>query len=105
MTVILRLLLGTEHRRRVNLTRMSIAAAVYLLCLLLQWQAVWSGFTSSSTAAWFTLFVVLGVCGFYAAVRSGVSLRFAEPALTMPQMIFATVSISLAYLINPHVRG
>jgi diguanylate cyclase (GGDEF)-like protein len=90
---------------RVNLTRMSIAAAVYLFCFLLQWQAVWSGFTSSSIAAWFTLFLVLGVCGFYATVRSGLSLRFAEPALTMPQMIFATVSISMAYLINPQVRG
>jgi diguanylate cyclase (GGDEF)-like protein len=101
----LRLLLGTEQRQRVNLTRMSIAAAVYLFCVLLQWQAVWSGFTSSSTAAWFTLFLVLGVCGSYATVRSGVSLRFAEPTLTMPQMIFATISISLAYLINPHVRG
>jgi diguanylate cyclase (GGDEF)-like protein len=105
LTAIVTLLLGTERRQRVNLTRMSIAAAVYLFCLLLQWQAVWSGFTSSSTAAWFTLFLVLGVCGFYAAVRSGVSLRFAEPALTMPQMIFATISIALAYLINPHVRG
>jgi len=98
-------LLGTERRQRVRLVGTLTAAAVYLSCLLLQWQAVWFGRIAPSTAAWFSLFLVLGVCGFYATIRSGLNLRFVEPALTMPQMIFAMLSIALAYLINPHVRG
>ena len=104
-TAIARLLLGTDRRQRISLERMLIAAAVYLFCILLQWQGVWIGLTASSTAAWFSVFLVVGMGGFYAVVRSGLSRRFAEPELTMPQMVFAMQTIALAYVIDSHVRG
>ena len=100
-----RLLLGTERRQRLRMIRTLIATSVYAFCLLLQWQAVWFGRTSPSTAAWFSCFLVLGVIGFYVVMRSGLNLSFSEPALTMAQMVFGIFSIALAYLINPHVRG
>jgi diguanylate cyclase (GGDEF)-like protein len=105
MSALLDLLLGTDPHQRLRLRRMLMASAVYIVCVLLQWQAVWFGHTAPSTAAWFSLFLVLGVAGFYVTIRSGVSRRFAEPALTMPQMVFGVISIALAYLIDQHVRG
>jgi diguanylate cyclase len=104
-TAVARLVVGTERRQRIYLERMMIAAAVYLFCVLLQWQGVWFGRTASSTAAWFSVILLVGAGGFYAVVRSGLSRRFADPALTMPQMVFAMQAIALGYLIDPHVRG
>jgi diguanylate cyclase len=102
---LLDLLLGTEPRQRLRLRRTLMASGVYVLCVLLQWQAVWFGNTAASTAAWFSLYLLLGVSAFYAVIRSGHNQRFAEPALTMPQMVFGVVSIALAYLIDHHIRG
>jgi diguanylate cyclase (GGDEF)-like protein len=61
--------------------------------------------TPLSTAAGFTAFMVVGNLAFFLAIRTGCNLRLAEPALTVPQMLFALVSLSLGYVINPHVRG
>lgn len=38
-------------------------------------------------------------------MRSGFSRRFVDPAMTVSQMIFATVALAGAYLINSPVRG
>ena len=38
-------------------------------------------------------------------MRTGINLRFADPALTMQQMVFAIVAMAAAYVINPPVRG
>ena len=96
---------GDAGRQRLRLRRSLTAQAVYLLCIGMQWIDVAFGWTSATTAAWFSAFMVAGNLGFLLAIRSGWNLRFAEPALTLPQMLFALLSLGLAYAINPHVRG
>ncbi|MDH5539816.1 MAG: ATP-binding protein, partial [Rhizobacter sp.] len=85
--------------------RTLIAAAVYAFSLLAQWNAVGLGFVDPDAAAWLAAFIVVGVCGFLVAIRSGLTQRFADPALAAPQMVFGIVSIAFAYHINPQVRG
>jgi signal transduction histidine kinase/CheY-like chemotaxis protein len=99
------LLLGRERRLRQRLLRILIAIAVYGLSLLAQWHAVRLGWADRDAAWWLGAFILSGICSFYGIVRSGVTLRWRDPALTLPQMVFGIVVIALAYQINPNVRG
>lgn len=99
------LALGHEPRQRLPLRRTLTAGGVYAVCLLLQWHSVWAGYVPAHEAAGLSLFMLLGQALFYGVLRGGLALRLRDPALTMPQMVFALSSLALAYLINPHVRG
>ena len=99
------LLLGREPQLRLRLFRILIAMAVYGLSLLAQWHAVRLGWADPVAARWLGAFVLVGVCAFYAIVRSGVTLQWHDPALTLPQMVCGIVAIALAYQVNPLVRG
>jgi diguanylate cyclase (GGDEF)-like protein len=55
---------------------------------------------------WLTLFNLSGGLGFYLLVRTGASMRLSsEPSLTLPQMVFAIVSITWSYAITGPARG
>jgi diguanylate cyclase (GGDEF)-like protein len=97
--------LGQDSRQRLRIKRMLIAAGVYLSCTALQWYGVWVGYTTVKVAGWFSLFMGLGLVGFYVTLRSGLNLRFAEPALTLPQSVFGLLSLAAAYVINPRASG
>ena len=99
------LLLGREPQLRLRLFRILIAMAVYGLSLLAQWHAVRLGWADPVAARWLGAFVLVGICAFYAIVRSGVTLQWHDPALTLPQMVCGIVAIALAYQVNPLVRG
>ena len=99
------LVLGDEPRLRWRLRQVLVAAGVYALSLLAQWNAVGEGLADGTAARWLAVAIFIGVCGCYAMIRTGLTLRFADPALTLPQMVFAVVVIAFAYHINPQVRG
>jgi len=99
-------LLGTEPRLRLNLGRFLISALVYGFSLLAQlYASAWIHFVPFRWVLVYSAVVVCAVLGFYVVLRSGFSRRFVDTALTVPQMIFATMALSGAYLINPQVRG
>lgn len=100
-----RLLLGPEPRLRAPLLRTLTAGGVFGVCLLLQAHSVWAGYVSPAEAAALSVYVLLGPAVFYGALRSGLTLKLRDPALTMAQMVFALSALALAYRINPHVRG
>jgi diguanylate cyclase (GGDEF)-like protein len=104
-STIAQLVLGHEPRQRLLLLRTLTAGGVYVVCLLLQWHSVWAGYVPFREAAGLSIFVLLGQSIFYGVLRAGLSLRWRDPALTMPQMVFALSALALAYRINPHVRG
>ena len=99
------LVLGREPRLRLRLLRLMIAMPVYGLSLLAQWHAVGLGWADGDLAWRLGVVIVAGVFGFYGVVRSGATLRWRDPAMTMPQMVFGILVIGLAYQVNPHVRG
>lgn len=99
------LAIGRDQRLRPRLLSILVAAGVYFLSLLAQWNVVSLGLADRDAAIGLMAFIVIGVATVYVAVRCGLTRRFAEPALVTPQMVFALVSIACAYHINPHVRA
>ena len=99
------LLLGTDARLRLRLTRYFAATAVYVFCALLAVLSVWWRLLGPGAAL--AIIVTNGVAslGFYVALRSGWSQRFRDPALTLVQCAFAIAATALAYAVSPPVRG
>lgn len=98
--------IGEEaSQQRLRLKRTLTGQAVYAICIALQWLGVALGSTAAATAQAFTVCLVAGNLAFVLAIISGWNLRLAEPAMTVPQMLFALVSLSVGYAVNPAVRG
>ena len=99
-------LLGPAGPLRVRSSMALTALVVYGLFALLQHGEVMLGLIDRTESNWLTLFNLCGALGFYAVVRSELSLRLSgEPSLTMPQMVFAIVNISWSYSITGPARG
>lgn len=98
-------MLGTDPKLRIRLARTLGAAAVFMVCLLLEALAVWMGLASGVQASMLAVLIVVGQCGIYLAIRTGRTKGFKDPALTLMQMVFAIVVLTLAYAINPSARG
>ena len=98
-------LFGADRKQRIRLRRTLVASGVYLLAALGQWWSAQAGLADQQLAHWLILFLAPGLFGFFVLMRSGLNQRFADPALTMQQMVFAIVAMAAAYVINPPVRG
>jgi diguanylate cyclase (GGDEF)-like protein len=99
------LLLGTEPRQRLRIQRSLTAASVYLVCVALQGYACMAGFMHWRSATELSSLIVLNVLFWYGVLRSGLNQRFADPALTLPQIMSALTVIAGAYAITGPVHG
>jgi diguanylate cyclase (GGDEF)-like protein len=99
------LLLGTEPRQRLRITRSLTAASVYLVCVALQGYACIAGFMHWRSAIELSSLIVLNVLFWYIVLRSGFNKRFKDPALTLPQIMSALTVIAGAYAITGPVHG
>jgi diguanylate cyclase len=98
-------LVGSDRLQRSILTYWVEVNTVYVLLIGLQWYAVSADMASIADAQLISVYLALNAMGFYVAQRSGWSQRFADPALTMPQMIFGLIVIFMAYLANARFHG
>lgn len=99
-------LLGTDAAQRVRSSMALIALVVYLLFALGQHGEVLLGLIELGESNALTLVNLCGGFGFYLLVRTGASIKLSsEPSLTMPQMVFAMVSITWSYAITGPARG
>ena len=98
-------LFGADSKQRIRMRRTLLASGVYLLAALGQWWSAQAGLADRQLAHGLILCLAPGLFGFFLLMRSGMTLRCADPALTMPQMVFAIVVMAAAYVINPPVRG
>jgi diguanylate cyclase (GGDEF)-like protein len=96
--------LGTDARQRIRVAQWLISALVYLGSFAVLWVGMPHDSGYWSLSAWGG-FVALGQIGFYAALRSGWSERFADPGLTAAQIVFGIVAVDWGYLICGPVRG
>lgn len=98
-------LLGSDRRQRVRVQRTLLGTLVYWLAAFAQHWAGQHGLADPYMAQALVVFLIPGLFGFYLLVRSGLTLRFADPALTLQQAMFAIVALAAAYVINPQLRG
>ncbi|MDA8126321.1 MAG: GGDEF domain-containing protein [Deltaproteobacteria bacterium] len=99
------LLLSSERKRRIRLKQTTLAILFTLSGIGGMQYVAWTGIAPWRFAAPWTLLTLVISGGFYAAIRSGWSERFADPALTMAQMIYAVACCASAYAIVGETRG
>ncbi len=90
-------LLGHDSKLRLRMNQALLASILILGCIVM---GVYAGLRAGSPRAGILAWGVLAFCGQAAMVltiRSGWSLRFADPALTLPQIAFTLTWTCLLY--------
>lgn len=99
-------ILGANPKLRGTVMVSMYAAAVYLASMALVAYFVKSGFTDPDVGAWMMVGLVATIILVYTMLRSGWSMRFQDPTLTVFQMILAISWDCVSYaLIGPAHAG
>ena len=98
-------LLTTDAQQRIRLQQALLATLLmaFSICVLV-YSAHVAGTPRAPVVVW-ALVSLGGLLATFVAIRSGWSRRFADPSLTLPQMLFAIVSGAVAYAMAGPLRG
>jgi diguanylate cyclase (GGDEF)-like protein len=102
---LLDVLLTTDPVQRVRLAQVSLALAMLALGVVGMHYFVWIGAAPRAPVLWWSAVTLVAMLLAFALVRSGWSRRFADPSLTVPQMLFALASAAVAYALLGPGRG
>lgn len=99
-------MLTTDKRQRIRLAMSGLAALLMVCCLVVMNSVAAAGLASNAVhvRVW-TVCSVLGLIVVYAAIRSGWSRRFKDPALTLAQILYAITCCAAAFVIAGPARG
>jgi diguanylate cyclase (GGDEF)-like protein len=98
--------LGSDHAQRLRLRQTSLAMALMGISVAMLHYAVHIGQGEQGLLLWgWTAVSLGGMALFYAAIRSGWSLRFDDPSLTREQIAFAISAAALGYAQAGPLRG
>jgi len=98
-------LLGHERHQRIRLLQSSIATLLMGASAVGMNYLVWVGLAPAGPVAWWTVITLGSFAGFLVVIRLGLNRRFAEPSLTLAQMILALLSSVWAYVLAGPGRG
>lgn len=98
-------LFSSDPRQRLRIKRSLLAANVFGACALTAIYAAWMGFMSFHDVRLLCLAIALNCGVWYALFRTGLNKRFADPALTLPQILAALTIIIGAYSITGPFHG
>ena len=99
------LILGHERKQQLRISRSLTAAFVFLACIGLQIYAYLHGFMEAQYVWRLSIVILVNVVFWYALLRSGLNLRFRDPALTLPQVLSALTIITYAYSVTGRIHG
>ncbi len=94
-----------DRKQRLRIQRSLMAAGVFIACCFLQVYAWWMGYMLAEDVKHLSGAIVLNVAFWYAVLRSGFNQRFADPALTLPQIMCAQTIITGAYAVTGPAHG
>lgn len=101
-----RLVLGHDPDQREALKLCLLAAMVYLSWfILIPTVVVPQGLLSKELATLFMAHEAISILLFYPLVRSGLTRQLKDPALVVPQIVWASVAVVLAYALTPASRA
>lgn len=99
------LLLGTDRAQRLRLRQAGLAMVLMALCVAVTlFAAQQVGVALGPLLVWAAVSMA-GLVAAYLAIRSGWSLHFEDPSLTLPQMSYAIASSAWGYTLAPPVRA
>ncbi len=96
---------GTEARMALRLQRFSLASATSLFMFALTFTAAEGGLLPGLDYVAIAVEIGLSIVIFYTAIRTGLSLRFKDPSLTVPQILVATTVCMQVIWYADAVRG
>jgi diguanylate cyclase (GGDEF)-like protein len=97
--------LGSEPHQRLRLGRALTSMLVFFVCIVLAEYAVLHQMAPVTSARILQAGMLTWMTAIYVTLRSGFNKRFADPALTLPQILAASTWITVAYAIFAPVRG
>ena len=97
--------LTTDKRQRIRLAMSGLAALLMVFCLVVMNAVAAAGLANAVHVRVWTVCSVLGLIVVYAAIRSGWSRRFKDPALTLAQILYAITCCAAAFVIAGPARG
>lgn len=98
-------ILGVDPRQRIRLRQCGMAFALNVASAIVTNYFVFHGMAPREPALWLTAIGLLAYAGCFLFLRSGRNLRFADPALTAPQILFGLLYAMAAYAIIGPGRG
>lgn len=102
---VLDIILGTQPAQRLWVARSLMSAAVFLACLGLIAYASFIDMMDPREGAILSACIIVSCTLFYIALRSGWNQRFADPALTLPQIVAGLTWIACAYATTNEAHG
>ena len=97
--------LSMDSHRRIRLTQFLFSVMVYILSGVLLVIGARAALLSGHWLIGWWMFMATGQALFYAMLRSGWSERYADPALTEPQITFGLLTVLWGYLMCGPVRS
>lgn len=97
--------LSTDPKQRIRIMRSLMAAYAYLACVGIMAYATWAGMMSPQNALLIATAGCINLLFWYAVLRSGYNRRFADPSLTLPQVLSGLVIGMMAYAVTGPLHG
>ncbi len=94
-----------EPLQRLRLAQAVLAMAMVGVSVVVMQFFVWTGVAAALPVTLWTLLALIGMVVLFALIRSGWSRRWADPSLTVPQMLFALTCAAMAYTMLGPARG
>ncbi|TAK96601.1 MAG: GGDEF domain-containing protein [Aquabacterium sp.] len=99
------LLLTTDRKQRLRITRSLMAANVFIACCFLQIYAWWVGYMEAEDVKRLCSVILVNIVVWYLVLRTGLNMRFEDPAMTLPQILSALTIIVGAFSVTGPVHG
>ncbi len=97
--------LTTDSKQRLRITRSLLSSLAFFICVGLIIYCSIIGVMQPQEGAVLAGLIFVSCTGFYLAIRTGLNLRFADPSLTLPQIMAALTWICGAYAITNEGHG
>ena len=97
--------LGNERKQRIRIIQSLLSSLVFLICVGLIVYLTSIHIIEPMNGWILSGGILISNLFFYLALRSGINLRFAEPALSLPQIMAALTWIAGAYCITNEAHG
>lgn len=97
--------LSTDPKQRIRIMRSLMAAYAYLACVGIMVYATWAGMMPAQSAWLVATAGCINLLFWYVLLRSGFNKRFADPSLTLPQVLSGLTIGMTAYAVTGPLHG